>query len=100
MTIFSKAKRTKMAMVFADGLVTAMDGIIPGTERKFFLYYYSAELFRDMPFFTGFISGIYGENFSGKTLDETLDKMEAYMERLMMEELLLGETLEMEVAVL
>lgn len=81
MTIFTKAQRAKMAMVFADGLVTTMDGIIPGTERKFFIYYYQPDLFRDERFFTGFVSGIYEENYRGDTLDETLDKIEAVVER-------------------
>ena len=100
MTIFSKTDRTLMGMVFQQGLVTAMDGIIPGTERKFYVYHYDPKLFRDGPLFTGFISGLYAEDYAGATLDETLEKMEAVMDRLAMEEMMLGETLEMEVAVL
>ena len=98
--MFDKSTRTLMAMLFQRGLVTTIDGVVPGTERKFYIYRYDPKLFRDGPMFTGFISGLYTEDYAGATLDETLDKMETYIDRLALEEMLLGETLEMEVAVL
>ena len=98
--MFSKTDRTLMAMVFQRGIVTSMNGIIPGTDRAFFVYYYSTGVFRDNPCFSGFVSGRYADDYRGTTLDETLDKMEAIINQMLMEEALARETLELEVAVL
>lgn len=98
--MFSKTDRTLMAIMFQRGIVTSMNGIIPGTDRAFFVYYYNTGAFRDDPCFSGFIAGRYADNYHGTTLDETLDKMEEIAKQILMEEALASETLEMEVAVL
>ena len=98
--MFSKTDRTLMAMVFQRGIVTSMNGIIPGTDRAFYVYYYNTGAFRDDPCFSGFIAGRYADDYHGATLDETLDKMEAIVNQMLMEEALARETLELEVAVL
>ena len=76
---FTKTDRTLMAMLFARGVVTEIDGVIPGTERRFNVCCYRPNLFRAEEHYEGYISGVYGEDFRGDTLDETLDAMEAYM---------------------
>lgn len=98
--MFSKTDRTLMSMVFQRGMVTSMNGIIPGTDRAFYVSYYNAGAFRDAHFYTGFIAGHYTEDYYGETLDETLDKIEAIAKRIQMEAVLASETVDMEVAVL
>jgi hypothetical protein len=89
-----------MAMMFQRGMVTSMNGIIPGTDRAFYVYYYSTGVFQDEPFFSGFIAGRYADDYHGRTLDETLDKIEEIIKRIKMDEALASETVDMEVAVL
>lgn len=97
---FAITDRTPMKMIFSRGLVKSMHGIIPGTDRVFYVYYYDTGIFSDAPFFSGFIAGRYTDDYYGETLDETLDKMEAIIAQLALEEVLASETVEMEVAVL
>ena len=79
MTIFSKTDRTLMQMLFQRGTVTEIDGVIPGTERRWNVCCYRPNLFRDETHYEGYISGVYGNDFRGDTLDETLDAMEALL---------------------
>jgi len=97
---FATTDRTLMKMLFERGLVKSINGIIPGTDRAFYVYYYDTGNFSDAPFFSGFIAGRYTDDYYGETLDETLDKMEAIIAQLAMEEKFASETVEMEVAAL
>jgi hypothetical protein len=80
--MFDKSTRTLMAMLFQRGLVTTIDGVVPGTERKFYVYHYGPNIISENDYYTGWISGIYGVVCDGSTLNEALDKLEAVVANL------------------
>lgn len=80
--MFDKSTRTLMAMLFQRGIVTTIDGIVTGTERKFYIYRYGPGIVNDHEYYTGWVSGVYTADCSGDTLEETLDKLEAVIANL------------------
>lgn len=76
--MFDKSTRTLMAMLFQRSAIREFSGSLPD-GRFFTVSIHRAELWRDDPSYDGYIAGAYSADFVGDTLDETLNKMDAYL---------------------
>lgn len=79
--IFKLNNRTAMKLLFDKGIVTEMIGTYKEGfhERRWEVRYRPVNLFRDESYYEAAVSGIY-ETFTGATLDEALDKLQAAVE--------------------
>lgn len=75
--MFNKATRTLMAMLFDRSTVDEIDGKMED-GRAWHVNIRRPNLFQGYTFYDGYIAGAYSEDFRGDTLEETLDKMEAW----------------------
>lgn len=75
--MFDKATRTLMAMLFELSTVDEIDGKLDD-GRRWSVNCRRPTPFLDYTFYDGYISGSY-QDFRGDTLDETLDKMNAWL---------------------
>lgn len=75
--MFNKATRTMMAMLFDRSTVDEIDGKMED-GRAWHVNIRRPNLFQDYTYFDGYVSGAYNDDFRGGTLEETLDKMEAW----------------------
>ncbi len=76
--MFDKSTRTLMAMMFERSTVDEISGKLED-GRRWDVDIRRPNLFQGYTYFDGYIDGAYGEDFRGDTLDETLDKMDAYL---------------------
>ena len=76
--MFSKTDRTLMAMMFRRGMVTEISGTYTENhiEYSWGIRFHPVDIFRAESYFTGTLSHWY-EDFTGDTLDEVLDQIEA-----------------------
>ena len=79
--MFDKTDRTLMAMLFKRGTIKEMDTTVDiwGFERHVAIHHYRADLWRDDDYYMATISG-WEDEFTGETLDEVLDQLDAYIE--------------------
>ena len=77
--MFDKATRTLMAMLFERGAVDEIEGKTADGSR-WSVDCHRPNLFQDYTYFDGYVSGAYNEDFRGDTLEETLSKMDTWME--------------------
>ena len=77
--MFDKATRTLMAMLFERGAVDEIEGETADGSR-WSVDCHRPNLFQDYTYFDGYVSGAYNEDFRGDTLEETLNKMDAWLE--------------------
>lgn len=77
--MFDKATRTLMAMLFERGAVDEIEGKTADGSR-WSVDCHRPNLFQDYTYFDGYVSGAYNEDFRGDTLEETLNKMDAWLE--------------------
>ena len=75
--MFNKATRTLMAMLFERSTVDEIDGKMED-GRAWHVNIRRPNLFQGYTSYDGYIAGAYSEDFRGDTLEETLDKMEAW----------------------
>ena len=78
--MFDKATRTPMAMLFERGTINKVDGILED-GRRWSVTKHGPNLFCDYVFYSGWLAGEYCEDFRGDTLEETLDKMAAWLDQ-------------------
>lgn len=76
--MFDKSTRTLMAMMFERSTVNDISGKMED-GRGWSITCYRPNLFRDDTHYEGYIQGVYHEDFSGDTVDEALDKMQAWL---------------------
>lgn len=76
--MFDKTTRTLIAMMFERSTVDEISGKLDD-GRRWDVDIRRPDLFRDYTYYDGFIAGAYGADFRGDTLDETLDKMNAWL---------------------
>lgn len=79
--MFDKSTRTLMAMMFERSTVDEINGKLED-GRRWDVNIRRPNLFRGYTYYDGCIAGAYSEDFRGDTLDETLDKMDAYLAEL------------------
>ena len=75
--MFDKATRTLRAMLFERSTVDEIDGKLED-GRGWSVNCRRPTPFLDYTFYDGYIAGAYAD-FRGDTLDETLDKMNAWL---------------------
>lgn len=75
--MFDKSTRTLMAMLFDRSTVDEIDGKLED-GRGWSVNCRRPTPFLDYTFYDGYIAGAYAD-FRGDTLDETLDKMNAWL---------------------
>ena len=75
--MFDKSTRTLMAMLFDRSTVDEIDGKLED-GRGWSVNCLRPTPFLDYTFYDGYIAGAYAD-FRGDTLDETLDKMNAWL---------------------
>ncbi len=76
--MFDKSTRTMMAMMFERSTVDEINGKLDD-GFYWYVHIYRPNLFQGYTYYDGFIAGAYSEDFRGDTLDETLDKMDAWL---------------------
>lgn len=76
--MFDKSTRTLIAMMFERSTVDEISGSLPD-GRRWDVCIRRPNLFRDDVSYDGCITGAYSADFRGDTLDETLDKLDAYL---------------------
>ena len=75
--MFDKATRTLMAMLFERTTFDEYSGKLED-GRDWSVNCRRPNLFHDYTYYDGYIAGAY-QDFRGDTLDETLDKMNAWL---------------------
>jgi hypothetical protein len=75
--MFDKATRTLIAMLFERSTVDEIDGNLDD-GRGYSVNCRRPTPYLDYTFYDGYIAGCY-DDFRGDTLEETLDKMNAYL---------------------
>lgn len=75
--MFDKSTRTLIAMLFERGTINEVDGILED-GRRWSVTKHGPSLYCDFVFYSGWLAGEYREDFHGDTLDETLEKMNAW----------------------
>lgn len=76
--MFDKSTRTLMAMLFERSSVDEISGKLED-GRRWEVNISRPNLFRGYTHYDGYIAGAYSEDFRGDTLEETLDKMDAWL---------------------
>lgn len=76
--MFDKSFRTITAMQFERSIVDEVSGKLPD-GRNWSITIRRPNLFRDETYYDGYIAGAYSADFSGDTLDEAFDAMEAWL---------------------
>lgn len=76
--MFDKSFRTITAMQFERSIVDEVSGKLPD-GRNWSITIRRPNLFRDETYYDGYITGAYNEDFSGDTLDDAFNAMEAWL---------------------
>lgn len=76
--MFDKSTRTLIAMLFERSTIDEVSGALED-GRRWDVSIHRPNLFRDDVSYEGYITGAYNTDFRGDSLDETLDKLDAYL---------------------
>jgi hypothetical protein len=76
--MFDTTFRALISMMFDRNTVNEISGKLD-EDRSWTINVYRPTEYKSYTHYDGYIAGAYGVDFRGDTLDETMDKMEAYL---------------------